>query len=255
MKIGHPLIYKNIVDSTNIVLRKLAGSGAEEGTVVWAEQQMAGRGRHGRGWESPPGKGLWFSVLLRPELSLPQIPLLTLVSAVSLVRGISRMTGFAPTIKWPNDLLANGKKLAGILAEVQSEGREIKHVVVGIGINVNHTLSDFPPQLADWATSLRLVLGRPWNRRALLESVLEQLDKDYQEVRQDGFDRLLQLWRAHCCMLGQVVRVTDLVEGTLPWQGTALDIDQNGALILMTDAGRRIVRAGDVSLSAGKEDE
>ena len=153
-----PVHHFETLDSTNDLAKELAVQGAPEGTVVVAEAQTGGRGRLGREWDSPPGVGLYVSLVLRPMLPPMELPQITLTTAVAVVRAVRRVAGVAPGIKWPNDLLLNGKKLGGILTEMETESDRIRHVVVGLGLNVNNP--GFPPELAATATSLTLTAGR-----------------------------------------------------------------------------------------------
>ena len=163
------------LDSTNDLAKELAAQGAPEGTVVVAETQTGGRGRLGREWNSPPGVGLYVSLVLRPMLPPMELPQITLTTAVAVVRAVRRVTGVAPGIKWPNDLLLNGKKLGGILTEMETESDRIRHVVVGLGLNVNNPA--FPPELAATATSLALATGRAFSRVQLLQAWLEEFEE------------------------------------------------------------------------------
>ena len=150
--------------STNDVIEKLARDGVKEGAVVFAESQTKGRGRLGRKWTSPDRKGLWFSVLLRPALHPQEITQLTVVAATALWRAIHQQTGLRPGIKWPNDILVRGRKTAGILTELTAELDRVKHVILGIGVDVNLGAGDFPSELRKLATSLKIELGRPVSR-------------------------------------------------------------------------------------------
>lgn len=171
-KIGRDIRVFRETTSTNDSTERLARDGVAEGVVVFAESQTKGRGRLGRRWSSPAGKGLWFSILLRPKISPQAVTQITIASAVSLRRAIKNVTGLTPEIKWPNDLLLNGLKIAGILTELSSEPDAIKHVILGIGVDVNLTSEDFPEELRTVATSLRIVARRQFDRAALAVEIL-----------------------------------------------------------------------------------
>jgi BirA family transcriptional regulator, biotin operon repressor / biotin---[acetyl-CoA-carboxylase] ligase len=171
-RIGRDIRVFEQTTSTNDVIEKMARDGAKEGAVVFAESQTQGRGRLGRLWLSPARKGLWFSVLLRPDLSPQAATQLTVVSAVAVRRAIEQQTGLRAEIKWPNDILIKGKKVAGILTELSAELDRIKYVLVGIGVDVNLAKEDFVPELTSQATSLQIELGRPVVRAELAAAIL-----------------------------------------------------------------------------------
>lgn len=232
--------------STNDVVEKLARDGVKEGVVVFAEAQTCGRGRLGRKWTSPLGKGLWFSILLRPALRPSEATRLTVASATALRRAIHTQTGLAPEIKWPNDILVAGRKVAGILTELHAELDQIKYVILGIGVDVNLSTTDFAPELRRTATSLRAELGRSASRPELAVTILQELDRDYARALGGGFSSLADEWEEHCCTLGHqvVIRV-----GEREYHGRAESLGEDGALLLRTEHGRleRII-GGDVAL-------
>ncbi len=168
--------------STNDIIEKLARDGVKEGVVVFAESQTKGRGRLGRKWISPAGKGLWFSVLLRPKLRPQEATQLTVVAATALARAIQSQTNLVPDIKWPNDLLLRGRKVAGILTELSAEVDRVNHVILGIGLDVNQAATDFPPDMRKIATSLKIETERAVDRAALAAAILHELDRDYARV-------------------------------------------------------------------------
>ena len=163
-----------VTDSTNIQCRRLAEEGQPEGTLVLAESQKAGKGRRGRTWVSPPGAGIWMSILLRPDCPADKASMLTLVAALAVERGIRKAEGLATKIKWPNDLVLNGKKICGILTEMKTAGIRAGYVVVGIGINAN--LTEFSEDLKDKATSLLLESGKEANRPEIVAAVMEKTE-------------------------------------------------------------------------------
>jgi len=173
--------------STNDIVDKMGRDDVPEGVAVFAESQVKGRGRLGREWVSPPGRGLWFSVLLRPELPPQAATQITIAAATALARAVRARTEVAPEIKWPNDLLVRGRKLCGILTEMSAELDSIRYVVLGIGLNVNFAAEDWPPALRPLATSLLLETGHPVRRAELAAAILRELDGDYRRLRRGGF--------------------------------------------------------------------
>ncbi len=230
--------------STNDLAEKLARDGVPEGVVVFAESQTRGRGRLGRTWFSPPGKGLWFSALLRPRLRPQETTRLTVAAATALVRAMETQTGLAPEIKWPNDILVCGRKVAGILTELSAEPDQVRHVVLGIGIDVNVEREDFPTQVRRVATSLRIETGRVMDRPELAACVLRELDLAYERIVSGEFESVANEWEARCTTLGRVVVVAT---GERRLRGLAEALDADGALLLRTEHGHleRVI-GGDV---------
>jgi BirA family transcriptional regulator, biotin operon repressor / biotin---[acetyl-CoA-carboxylase] ligase len=232
--------------STNDVVEKLARDGVKEGVVVFAERQTHGRGRLGRQWMSPTRKGLWFSVLLRPRLHPLAATRLTVAAATSVRRAIQTLTGLEVQIKWPNDILVRGRKVAGILTELNAELDDIRYVVLGIGVDVNLRPADFPIELRNSATSLQAELGKPVVRAELAIAILREIDGDYGRVLRDEFTAVADEWEHHCATMGHRVSIRI---GNRQLTGMAEALDEEGALLLRTEHGRleRIV-GGDVLL-------
>lgn len=232
--------------STNDVIEKLARDGVKEGVVVFAESQTKGRGRLGRAWASPGRKGLWFSVLLRPALRPQETTQLTVAAATALRRAILSETGLRPEIKWPNDLLLGNRKVAGILTELTAELDRIKHVILGVGVDVNLSAVDFPPELRKLATSLKIESGRAVSRADLAVEILRELDRDYGRVGTGDFASVADEWEANCTTLGRQVMIQT---GDRRIRGRAESLSEDGALLLRTEHGHlERVMAGDVSL-------
>jgi BirA family biotin operon repressor/biotin-[acetyl-CoA-carboxylase] ligase len=232
--------------STNDVMEKLARDGAKQGAVVFAESQSKGRGRLGRKWVSPAGKGLWLSVLLRPDLRPQEVTQLTIVGATALARSVREQTGIRPEIKWPNDLLIRGRKVAGILTELSAEVDHVKYVIIGIGIDVNQSSADFPMDLRKIATSLRIETGEPVNRAELATRLIRELDRDYARIQAGAFEEVADEWQELCGTLHRNVRIRI---GDRVVEGVAESLDTDGALLLRTQHGRlERVTGGDVSL-------
>jgi BirA family biotin operon repressor/biotin-[acetyl-CoA-carboxylase] ligase len=231
-------------DSTNAVAFRLALNSAQEGEVVVAESQTAGKGRMGRQWESPPGVNIYLSIILRPPFPPNKMPLITLMTAVACAEAINEVTGLLPAIKWPNDLLLNGKKLGGILTEADMEMDRINFVIVGIGINVNMPRSSFPPAIRDTATSLREALGRETSRIALIQALLRKFELWYKRFGEGEADAVRGRWEELSQIRGKEVEIAFMGETV---RGKALEIDADGVLLVQEAGGevRRIV-AGDV---------
>lgn len=221
------------IDSTNNRARTLAEKGAPEGTLVISEEQTAGRGRMGRSWNSPGGTGIWLSLLLRPPLFPSQAPLITSLAGVAVAEAIRRVTGLDAGIKWPNDILINGKKAAGILTELSADEEKIRHVIVGIGINVN--TKTFPEEIRDRATSLRICSGRTIPRMEILLPVLLELERLYLDFTRSGdSDSVLRHYRKISVTIGE--RIT-LTRDNREFDVMALDISPTGGLLIKKDAG------------------
>ncbi len=232
--------------STNDIVEKLARDGVKEGAVVFAESQTRGRGRLGRVWMSPPGKGLWFSILLRPNLRPVETTQLTVASATALRRAIRDVTGLALDIKWPNDLLIGGKKVVGVLTEMSAEVDRVRHAILGIGVDVNLSATEFPPDLRKLATSLKVETGEPVSRPELAAAILRELDVDYARICSGKFPEVADEWEAGCATIGRNVSVQI---GARKISGRAEALDDDGALLVRTEHGHleRII-GGDVTL-------
>jgi BirA family transcriptional regulator, biotin operon repressor / biotin---[acetyl-CoA-carboxylase] ligase len=241
--LGQSIHFHESLPSTNELAFRLATDGAEHGEVVITEQQTAGKGRRGRAWVSPPGLNLYFSAILRPELPPQRAPELTLVAAVALCE-VLREADADARIKWPNDVQIDGRKVAGILTELSAEPERVHFVVLGVGVNLNARAEDFPPELADTATSLSRVLGQHVNRAFFTSALWSRLEEWLDLHHEVGFEPVRQRWVELSGTLGQQVRVrTDRSE----LRGVAEDIDESGALLVRTPDGRlERVLAGDV---------
>lgn len=242
--IGREIVALEEIDSTNIRAWQLGEAGALAGTVVVADAQSSGKGRLGRSWTSPPGVNLYLSVLLRPLLEPRHAPQLTFLSSLAVATAIERCSGLQPQVKWPNDVLLNGRKVAGLLNEMSAETESIHFVILGIGVNLNMGADQFPPGLRYPATSLALELGRPVSRTTFCRILLEELDRFYSLYERRGFAPIREAWQGYFHLLGQRVAVENQ---HLRQVGTVAGLDQDGALLLQTDDGttERIL-AGDV---------
>ena len=230
--------------STSDVASALARGGAAEGTVVVADRQTKGRGRMGRSWESVPGVGIWMSVVLRPHIPPMDVPRITITSAVAVSELLKEEIGLEAPIEWPNDIVVNGKKICGILTEMVAEQDRVRSVILGIGLNVNHADKDFSPELRGNATSMCIEGGIRYDRTALLQRLLERLERLYDMSLEGGFNEIVARWSANSYTLGRRVRCT--ADGR-PVEGIAASLASDGALVVRTDDGAvKQITCGDV---------
>ena len=231
------------VTSTQDVARALADGNAADGTLVVAERQSAGRGRLGRQFICPPG-AIWCTLVMRGPLAVRVAPLVGLAAGVAVARAIDAVTGLHTTLKWPNDVLVDGRKVAGILTEATVEEQAVHYVLLGTGINVNFSPSEFPPALRRTATTLAAACHGPVDRRALLQRYLLELEPLWDRLLAADAVPVVEGWRAHANLIGQRVRA-DLWGTSI--EGVATRLDDSGALIIQPDAGAAVaVTVGDV---------
>lgn len=243
--VGRVLKLFDRVSSTNDLAKQDALHGAVDGTVYLAEQQTAGRGRRGHTWVSEPGSGIFLSVLLRPTLTPQDVLPLTLMTGFAVCGTLQRVCHIEPSIKWPNDILLQGKKLCGILAEMSTTEHAIRYVVMGIGLNVSN--QQFPAELQGLATSLQLETGRDWDRGELIGAILTDWEKAYLDFLQPGGrERMLVAYRSCCSTLGKPIAV---LQGDRSFSAVAQDIAPDGALLVQEESGKiRPLQAGEVSI-------
>lgn len=256
--LGRPLHFFDTIDSTNTSAAGLARKGGAEGTIVIADAQTGGKGRLGRSWVSPPGVNLYLSVILRPQKPTSAAPQLSLLASVAVAEAIVQQTPLSPAIKWPNDVLVSGKKVCGILTEMQAKGSQLRSVIVGIGVNINASLAAFPEELQDRASSLFLMCGEPVDRVAFTVSLLTHLEKLYVLWLEKGFPVVGAAWEGYASeLLGKSITVT-APEGII--SGTVRGIDRDGALLVETVAPEgqetqplhvQRILAGDVTVVGG----
>jgi BirA family biotin operon repressor/biotin-[acetyl-CoA-carboxylase] ligase len=242
--LGRTLHLLTYTASTNDDAKALAQSGAPEGTVVLTEHQTQGRGRQGRCFASPAGVGIYLSLLLRPRLDTACLPQLTLLVAVATAETITEVSALPVDLKWPNDVEIRGKKVAGILTEAVIRIGQPPAVIVGIGINVNTSLEQFPDALRPRATSLALTAGHPWSRHQLIASLLMHLERLYDTLQQAGIAPILERWLHYGCIVGRRVRWSQAQAETT---GTVRGLATDGALLVQLPDGRlQRVISGDV---------
>lgn len=237
--IGKDVLYFKKIDSTNLYCKKLVNDSDDEGIVVVADIQENGRGRKSRMWSSLSG-GLWFSIILRPEIPPQNAMILTMAASVSIVEAIKENTGLKSVIKWPNDVLINGKKVCGILTELDAEMDKINYAIVGIGINVNNFINK---DLQNIASSLKNESKKYISRVDLLKNVISNFDRNYSYVKSSDYKKIRDIWFSNANIIGKKVKVNrekDIVIGIVS------DVDETGCLILNTNNGLEKIVTGDV---------
>ena len=237
------------IDSTNNYLKKLAMTGAAHGTAAVADSQTAGRGRMDRVFQSPKGKGIYLSVLMRPQLPPQKLLPVTALCGVGVCRAVERVCGVQPQLKWPNDPVVNGRKLCGILTEMALEGEtgRLQYLVLGVGLNVAQTAEDFTPDVAAIATSVNEAAGKSVSRSALTAAMLEEIDAMYDALCRDDTAAYLEEYRARCVNLGKTVQLLrpDGSRETV----TAEAVDEEFSLVVCHPDGRHeTIRSGEVSV-------
>lgn len=248
---GQTVHYAEETASTQNLAASLIHKGANHGTLVVADAQNQGRGRHGRNWFSPKGKGIYMSLLLEPKVPIFFAPQLTLVTAVALCRTVQKLYGLNIGIKWPNDLLIGGRKVSGILLEISGEDERLKHIVAGIGISANVAANDFPDELREVATSLKAELGYKVDREELIAAFLQEFEQMYILYMEKGFAPIRTLWEALSITLHKTIRVRTS-EGVFDCVAECLD--ENGALVVRTSENRIYkMYSGEVDIPAQPE--
>lgn len=241
--IGRKIATYDSVDSTNDIAKRLVGKPDEEGTVVLADQQTKGKGRQGRNWHSEENVGIYLSVFLNLSLPPEQTAQITLVAGVALVQAVNEFSQTRAHLKWPNDILLNGKKVAGILTE-NCRGKEHTGVIIGIGINVNH--AHFPVPLQHIATSMAMENGEIFEKLPLITFLLNHLDQEYRSFLSEGIAPTVDQWNLNSDMFGKQV---SLAKGTQTYTGTAMKLDNKGKLVILEDNGKeRAFDSGEITL-------
>lgn len=244
--LGSKIYFEDTLPSTQKLAHRYAYENAPEGTIVVTEEQTEGRGRLDRKWHSPKYTGIWMSLILRPNIPPMNAPQLTLLAAVGVVRAIQEVTGIEPDIKWPNDILVSGKKVVGILTELQAESDRINSVIIGIGVNVNQSIDQFPDSLKEIATSLAIINGEKIDRALLLQQMLFHIEKLYYTYLDNGFNVIKLLWESYAVTIGQQI-VARTLQGSI--KGRALGITDEGVLRLQSDDGEvHLIYSADIEL-------
>ena len=232
--IGKNIHYEESVESTQKIAHRLSNEDEPEGTIIIAEEQRSGKGRMDRTWHSPKYTGIWMSLIIRPNIPLTKAPQLTLLTAVAIVQAMEEETGLQPEIKWPNDVLLNGKKVTGILTELQAEADRIHSIIIGIGINVNQKKEDFPSELQEKASSLFIEKGEVISRAGLIKSFFKHFEKLYLLYLDQGFFPIKLLWEGYAVSIGKILKARTL---TNVIEGKALGITDEGVLKLEDETG------------------
>ncbi len=244
--IGNSVVTHAEVDSTNALAKQVAEAGADEGAVIVADRQTAGRGRLGRCWESPPGVNVYCSIVLRPKIPIQQAPQLTFLSAVAVAETLNEICNLGAEVKWPNDILVDGAKICGLLNEMNAETEQIHFVVLGIGINLNMLAEQFPSELNYRATSAFLETGIVVDRLLFLRTLLKKIDAYYGELLEVGFSPIRNRWEALCNIMNRNIEVDG---GKSVTCGTVVGLDTDGALrVQLNDGSVQRILAGDVRL-------
>lgn len=242
---GQEIFYYDVTDSTNTRIRELAEQGYPQGTLAVANQQSDGKGRRGRSWESPANTGIFMSLLLKPDMNPNNASMLTLVTAMATAKALTEITGEPAQIKWPNDIVLNGKKMCGILTEMSAQFDYINHIVIGIGINVHN--EDFPEDISHMASSLKLECGGKSFRRAeIIEKLLEKFEH-YYEIFMETED-LSALVKEYNSMLVNMHKNVKVLDPKDPFEGKAMGITTHGELMVDTWESRKLVSSGEVSV-------
>ena len=243
--VGCEILYFDSIDSTNTKAQELAEKGYPSGTLVVADKQIAGKGRRGRNWESPSGCGIFMTLMLKPDINPNNASMLTLVSALAVAKALADITGKDAKIKWPNDIVIDGRKVCGILTEMSAQFDYINNIVIGIGINVNN--SSFPEEISATASSLRLLSGGKKYRRAeIIEKIMEYFEKYYSIfLETEDLSALVNEYDAMLVNMKKQVKVLDPKE---PFEGKAMGITKTGELIVDTWESRKLVSSGEVSV-------
>jgi BirA family biotin operon repressor/biotin-[acetyl-CoA-carboxylase] ligase len=243
--LGYKIYYYDEVSSTNDIAKEVAKKSDKERIVILAETQTRGKGRLERQWVSPKG-GIWLSIILRPKISPKEALKLTFITSSAVAKTIQQLFGLKAEVKWPNDVLVNGRKICGILTEIETEKNIVEFVIIGIGINADVDLEAFPREIRETATSLKHELGYGVERKTLVNTVMQNFEHRYKRLSRGMWSLLLQEWKSLAAFLGKQVEVTSFDEVIV---GEAWDVNDDGALIIRLENGvlKRVV-AGDVIL-------
>lgn len=245
--IGSNIDFLEQVDSTNLYAKRIAEKGFSDGTVILANEQLKGKGRLGRSWTSPKDKGIWMTIMLKPNINPAQAAKVTLLTACAVNKAIEDNCDIKSKIKWPNDIICNGKKLCGILTEMNAELDEIHYLIVGIGINVNLDIEEFPEELHSTATSIKIEKGIDVSRKELVKSILNNFEVYYKTFLKTGsISQFISEYREKSAVIGRDVNI---ISSTVKFKGRVLDISEEGQLLVQLEDGSiKEVISGEVSI-------
>jgi len=249
--LGKNIIHEERASSTQTIAHRAAQETAEHGTVVIADEQIKGKGRMSRTWHSAKGKGMWISIILRPKIPPYRAPQLTLLTAVVLANVINKKVHPNVSIKWPNDILMNGKKAAGILTEMQAEQDQIQYIVVGIGLNINQTIQDFPEDVLKKATSLKIETGKDVSINKLVKEFLTQFETAYEEYLKEGFSSVKARWESFGFRIGEMISIQTPKTRK---RATFFGIGEDGELLIQSEDGQiEKLYSGEIDWFEGME--
>lgn len=233
--LGQSVKHFESITSTQTIAHEEAQNDAEEGTLIVADEQTKGRGRITRHWHSNKNQGIWMSMVLRPEIEPQEAPQLTLLTATVLADVIRKYTKLEPQIKWPNDILIDGKKVAGILTEMQAEQDRIWYVIIGIGMNVNQDKEDIPNDILSRATSLKIEANKEWNLKDLIQEILRTFETTYEYYLNHGFSTIKENWEKYGFKIGKEIHIKTMKD---EWKAPFLGISDDGALLTVDNEGK-----------------
>lgn len=244
--IGREILFFDKIDSTNTKAKEFSNMGKNQGTIIIADEQTKGRGRLGKSWSSPKGEGIWMSIILKPEIEPKEATKLTQIAAAAVWEGLNKI-GIETKIKWPNDIVLNGKKVCGILTEMSGEQNKLKYIIVGIGINVNTDSSKFPEEILNSATSLKVETGKRIKRETLIAMILNSFENLYEEfIKKDSVETVMKICKEKSALIGKevIVMMKDQQK-----EVKAIDINEDGELLVKDREGNitKII-SGEVSV-------
>ncbi len=241
---GRDIRYFDSIESTNKLAKEIASS-LDEGTIFLAEEQTLGKGRMGREWISPRGKGIWMTIVLKPQIEPSKVSRITQIGAAAVYSGLEKI-GIRTKIKWPNDILINKKKVGGLLTEMSGDLNRVEYVIMGIGLNVNLDREDFPDILKDKATSIKIEKGKKINRQKVIGSILNEFENYYMNFKEDeDLEGVIDILRSNSILIGNEIK---LIDGSKEEKGIALDINPDGSLLVEFKEGRKSIYSGEVSI-------
>lgn len=232
--LGKTIIHRESIPSTQRLAHELALDGAKHGTIVIADEQTKGKGRTDRTWHSEKGKGIWMSIILRPTILPYLAPQLTLLTATVLANVLDEYANIKPQIKWPNDILIDGKKMAGILTEMQAEQDKVLYVIIGMGININQIQTDLPEDIKTRATSLKMETDKNWDMLPIIQQIIQTFELKYTHYIDHGFNQVKQTWENYGFKLNERLQIKT---GNKVWEGVFLGIAEDGALVAKKETG------------------